>query len=385
MLLLKEKIQQNYYLLPFLIAFFQACFLTIALVGSSFSFTIKVLIISFLLVCLWGTLFVIDFIRKKNIKINKYNVFLIILFSLLCFNLIHQSWFVNYLRIDAVQRFFEGKTFIDTLYHSAIAESIITNGYPSIQQNAPVFLSYHCLSHYVVAYISNVLSIPCFVMYNYLFPILFIPLFLFLVQSAAVVGKSYLSGVKELNLVDYIILIGTCCGFVTKQQQLNLGCNFNVNIYNSESCLFAIILLLLYFCLINKGYISLKSFDTINLLVLIPIFIFTLSYAKISFGVIFTLGTSYYVFRKYLLKDKKWFLFIGYCGVFIIYYLIIKNFSHSYSSSTADVQEELFLFHFVRTKCKNLIYIFFHFGFLFFPIVLAICLKKIKFMQDILI
>ena len=376
-----NKVLQNYYFLPLFLCVFQFCFLIVALLGGGYAFEKKILIISFLLVCLWGMLFVSNCIQKKSFEINRYNVFLAIVFTLLSLNLIRQSWFSNYLRLDAVQRFFEGKTFIDTLYHSAIAESIVTNGYPSIQQNAPIFLSYHCLSHYLVAGISKALSIPCFVTYNYLFPIIFIPLFLFLIQRVALIGKSYLSGINELSFIDYIILAGTCCGFVTKQQQLNLGCNFNVNIFNSESCFLAIILLLLYSCLINRGYRSLKSFDNINLFILIPIFIFALSYAKISFGVIFTLGTSYYVFRKYILKDKKWFLFIGYCGVFIAYYMLNRQFS--YSDPSAATPRDFILFHFVRTKCKNLIYIFLHYCFLFFPIVLAMCLSKTKILKDI--
>lgn len=380
----KIKAPQNYYILPLIIALVQFCFLSVALFGSRFNIENKVLIVSFLFVCLWGILFFADIVRKKNFTINISNILLIILFFLLCLNIIRQSWFVNYLRIDAIQRFFEGKTFIDTLYHSAICESIVTNGYPSIQQNAPFFLSYHCLSHYLIAGISQLLIIPCFVAYNYLFPIIFIPLFLYLLQKVALIGKSYFSGINELSFIDYIILAGACCGFVTKQQQLNLGCNFNVNIYNSESCLLAIILLLLYFCLINKGYRNIRSFDNINLFVLIPIYILILSYTKISFGVIFALGASYYVFRKYLFNDKKWFLFVGYCGVFVIYYIFIRKIAPSYSGSAATAQNDFILFHYVRTKCRNLFYIFLHYGVLFLPIIATILLRTPEILKDIL-
>ena len=380
-----NKILQNHFFLPLTLCIVQFCFLAVALYGSSFDFEKKILIVSFLLVGLWGVFFIVDFVQKKNFEINIFNALLIIVFLLLCFNLIRQSWFVNYLRIDAIQRFFEGKTFIDTLYHSAIAESIVTNGYPSIQQNAPIFLSYHCLSHYVVAGISKVLSVPCFVTYNYLFPIIIIPLLLFLFQRAATVGKSYFSGTNELSFIEFIILVGVCCGFVTRQQQLNLGCNFYVNIYNSESCLVALILLFLYFCLINKGYEKLKCFNNINLLVVIPVFIILLSFAKISFGIIFMLGASYYVFRRYLFHDKRWFLFIGYCGIFIIYYLIIKNNSNSYSAEGINIQNDFTLFSYVKAKCKNIFYIILHYLFLFFPIVSAIILTKVKVFKDILV
>ena len=380
----KLIIPKSNYLLPFVMVLFQFCFLFVALFGSGFDFEKRVLIIAFIFVCLWGVLSVADYIKEKNYGINSFNIFLVILFSLFCFNLIRQSWFVNYLRIDAIQRFFSGKTFIDTLYHSAIAESIVTNGYPVASQNAPVFLSYHCLSHYFIAVISKILTIPCFVTYNYLFPVLFIPLLLFLVQKVAVIGKAYLSGVTELRFIDYIILLGLICGFVTKHQQANLGCNIYIALFNSESCLMAVTLLLLYFCIIDKGYRKKIGFDNYNLFIIIPIFILLLSFTKISFGIIFTLGASYYVFRKYLLKDKRFFLFVLYCGIFIFYFFLINHFSYVYSGPGVEIQKKIILFHYVQTKCRNLFYIIFHYLFLFFPVVSTIIISKDKIFEDIL-
>ena len=372
----KSEIIHNIFFLPTIMVFFQFCFLSVALFNSGFSFEKKVLIVSFLLVCLWGTLFITDFIRNKNFKINIITAFLIILIFMFCFNLIRQSWFTNYLRIDAVQSFFCGKTFIDTLFHSAIAESIVTNGYPSIQQNASTFLAYHWLSHYVVVGISKIFAIPCFITYNYLFPIIFIPLMLYLAQKVIVVGKIYFSGISTINLIDYIILVGIVYGFVTKQQQSNLGCNICVALFNSESCLFAVILLLLYFVIINYGYINIKNFNKINLFILIPIFILFLFFAKISFGIIFALGTSYYVFRKYFLQDKKWLLLVEYCGLLLFCFLLVMIPANSSFGPVGEFKRDFIFFHYVRTECKNLFYVFLHYFFLFLPIVSTIILKR---------
>ena len=230
----------------------------------------------------------------------------------------------------------------------------------------------------MVAGISKMLAIPCFVTYNYLFPIIFIPLMLYMVQKVIVIGKMFFSGISTISFIDYIVLAGVVCGFATKQQQANLGCNIYVALFNSESCLFAVVLLFFYFFVIDIGYKNLKGFDNFNFYILIPAFILILSFSKISFGFVFALGASYYVFRNYLLKDKRWFLFIGYCGVFFFYYFLVSFFSNSFFEPQPEINRGIPLFHYVRTECKNLFYIFLHYLFLFFPIVLTGFLNKPK-------
>ena len=373
-----NKVLQNLYFLPFLMVFFQFVFLFISLIFSGYFFEWKILFSAFFIVCVWGSLFLISALKNKNINFNIQNIILFIIFSICCLCLIRFSWFSHYLRIDAVKRFFEGKTFIDTLYHSAIAESIVTNGYPSIQQNAPIFLAYHCLSHYIVAGFSRVLNIPCFITYNYLFPLIFIPLFLFLLQKVVSIGKQYFSDNSSLSLFDFVILVGFVLGFFTKKIQTNIGCNLTVNIYNSESCLTSIVISLLYFCFMNRGYRNIKKFDNINLFVFVPIMIILLSYSKISFGCIFALGNSYYVFRKYFFKNKKLFLAAGYLMIFILYYFMMRKISIStnYSAPILMSRRGFQLFYYPRVFCKNYLYMFFHYLFLFFPIIVVAYRQK---------
>ena len=373
---------QNIYFLPFLMAFLQFCFLFVALIASAFFFEQRVLLIGGFCVCVWCFFFIRSVIKGRVIRKNVYNFLLIILFIFVCFCIIRQSWFSHYLRVDAVERFFEGKTFIDTLYHSAIAESIVTNGYPSIQQNAPTFLTYHCFSHWIIASISKVLGIPCYIAYNYLFPILFIPLFLFLVQKVASIGKKYFIGESSLSFCDYIILMGFICGFFTKRFQKNIGCNIYMGLYNSESCLIAIIITLLYFLIIYVGYKKIKQFENINILLFIPLFVLILSYTKISFGIIFALGAGYYFFRKYCFKNIKCISFVGYILVFALYYLLTKKLSTSYPVTNTD-SNLIQLFSYPRLYCKNIFYILLHYIFLLFPIVIVINSKKESFFNNI--
>lgn len=367
-----NKVLQNLYFLPFLMVFFQFVFLFISLIFSGYFFEWKILFSAFFIVCVWGSLFLISALKNKNINFNIQNIILFIIFSICCLCLIRFSWFSHYLRIDAVKRFFEGKTFIDTLYHSAIAESIVTNGYPSTQQNAPIFLAYHCLSHYLIAGVARIFNLPCFVIYNYFFPVFVIPLLLFFLQKVASIGKDFFYNDSSLYFSDYIILIGFTLGFFTKRLQGDMGCNLNVNIYNSESCLIAIIILLLFFYIANKGYRNIKGFDNINLSILIPTIIILLSYSKISFGLIFASGAIYYVFRKYFLKSKKSLFAIVYLFVFVLYYLAIKKVSISYHASDRVALNSFKLFDYPLTYCTNSLFMVLHYLFLFFPIIAVI-------------
>ncbi len=384
----KEKnILQNIFLLPFLLASFQFCFLFVALFYSQLFFEKIVLIISSLIVLGWGACFLINLIRKKNISINLYNIMLLFIFVFFCLNIITQMWGKNYLRIDAIKAFFEGKTFIDTLYHSAIGESILTNGYPSIQQNFPAYISYHCLSHYIIAAISKAFCIPCFVTYNYLFPIIFVPLLVFIIQKIIILGKSYFSSCNQIKIIDYLLLMAVLWGFFTRRKQFELGCNIYSALFNSESCLIATIIILLYFYIIGIGYKNNAKFDIINILILIPLFIPILFYAKLSFGVVFAAGACYYLFRRYFIKDIRWVIMLLYVAIIFICYTVFSKTSDSYISSDPDLAKKVInisLFHFTRTYCRNKFYIILHYLFLFFPIISALFYFKKKIFTNLL-
>ena len=378
-----KKTTQNIYLLPFLMCTLQVCILFIVLKSSCLFFDKIILVSSLMIVLVWGACFIYNIKQGATFTINFNNLFLLVFFIILCLTLIYYSWFSIYLRVDAVKRFFEGKTFIDTLFHSAIAESIAANGYPSIQQNAPTYLSYHCLSHFIVASISKLLNIPCFITYNYLFPVIFIPIFLFLIQKVTLIGKNYLLGKSGLFLFDYILLTGCVCGFFNESIQKKIGCNIHTAVFNSESCMIATILLLLYFYIVYKLRNN-KNIDTINCGLLIPLFIVVLSSAKISFGIDFTIGASYYIYRKHFLKNKKWFFPIAFLLIFYIYYFVQRQLSIHYPVPLhAGGANSFSLFHYVKTYTKGSYYIILHYLFLFFPIICTIYSKRDKLFKKV--
>ena len=146
----QNNISQNFFLLPAIISFFQLVLIFFSLFNRENSFTARIIIFNFLIFVFWFSCFVYKGIKFKTLRISKYNIFFLIVSVLVSCYLITKIWGNHYLRLTSVSDFFNGRTFIDTLYHSSIIGSIKTNGYPSILQNGNDLLYYHCLAHYLV-------------------------------------------------------------------------------------------------------------------------------------------------------------------------------------------------------------------------------------------
>lgn len=366
---MKKEVSQNIFFLPLVLSIIQYCFLFVALINSGYYFANKVLLVSFLIVLVWIGLFLNATRYHKSYK-NIQNIILLIMFCLIAFYCIRMTWFSHYLSIGAIDDFFKGKTFIDPLYHSTLAQSIVTNGYPSVQQNAPVFLFYHSFAHYLIAYLSIFLSLPCFITLNYLFPVLIIPLFLYLLQKSTIIAKNYLKKIKQLTIADYFLIGGLVFSFGQKKFLDKIGF-VNYSYLLSESCLISIVLMLVYLCIINWGYSKYKSFYLVNFFFLIPLFILGLSFAKISTGCIFCAGICYFIFRKYKILSFNILLVFLYAGVFGGYYYLSGKFPASYPANDT-VAGNFTLFHYILNYSKNPLWGIFHYIFYFLPIVLIV-------------
>jgi len=367
---MKKEVSQNIFILPTVVCFVQFCFLFVALFNSGYYFANKVLIISFLMVLLWSGLFLYK-TKEKNFYINIQNFILILLFIMITLYCIHLTWFSHYLSIGAIDDFFKGRSFIDVLYHSTLAQSIVTNGYPSVQQNAPVFLFYHSFSHYIIAFISILFSSPCFIVYNYIFPIIFIPLFLFLFQKCIIISRKFFDKSEQLRLIDYFLFSGVICSFTTKKALYNMGF-FSYSSILSESCLVSLILLLLFFIIVDYGYKHYTKFSIFVYYLIIPVFLLSLLFTKISTGAIFCAGVCYYLFRKNKILSYHSLIIILYFSIFVIYYYFSGKFLSVLPATEIKENSFFSLFHYVLNYTKNPIYGALHYIFLFVPIFLII-------------
>lgn len=377
---IEQNITQNIFLLPFLMVLLQFCFLFVALINSHYFFEKKVLFVGGCLVFFWGSFFIRDFLKEKWVIKNWKNILLLIFFICFCLAVIRILWIsTNYLRIDAIKRFFEGKIHIDTLYHSVHAESIITYGYPSLLFNSATFHAYHCFSHYLLAGLSLIIGVPCFITYNYIYPIVFFPLLFYLLQKTIIIGRSFYSQPQIIGFIDYLLLLCLAYGFFRVSIQRKIGCNIMLSMCNMETLLISIVLLLSYIFIIDIGYRSVKKFENFNCFILIPIFIFILTYTKFSTGFVFFLGASYYFLRKYFLKNIKCLIFCIYIFLFFIFNYVLLRLSISYPVTDKSSSDNIFhLFYYVRKYCYHgqIKWILYHYLFLFIPVFFIVGFSK---------
>lgn len=369
----KKAISQNFFLLPLIISLLQFVLVFFSLFNRGFVFSSRIILFNLSIYIFWTFCFIFKIHKIKKINFSISNIILFVLFLLIACYLITRIWGDQYLKITAISDFFNGGSFIDTLYHSSIIGSIKTNGYPSLLQNGTDFLYYHCFAHYLVAGLATVFQVPAFVALNYLYPIVFLPIFSWLVIKVASIAKNTFSNTYELTILDYFFIFAILTGFMTKGFADKSGFFLYSSIYLSESSFISLIFAMLYFCIIDSIK-NAKNFEKINKAILIPLFILVLSFSKISTGAIFCAGVCYYYFRKFFAKDKNWMLCIVYAMLFLIYY---KLQSKSSTFPNPDVSHSsLFVFHYVKTYTKNLFFSILHYLFMLLPVILLGLLIK---------
>lgn len=364
-----KKNTQNYYFLPLIISLLQFFLLCIRFTGSGIFFSKKLFLFSVLIIIFWLCCFVYKAVKLKSFSITLKNLFFLIICVLIGFYLVGRIWGSQYLRLGAVEEFFDGSTFIDTLYHSSIVGSIKTNGYPSILQNGSDVLYYHCFAHYLIAGLAFIFNVPAFIALNYFYPIVFLPVFGCFIFKIASIAKKTFSGNSELTIGNYLFISAILAGFMTKRFADQTGLFLYSSIYSSESSFISLIFGMTYFVILDSIKEK-KNCESINQYFLIPVFILILSFSKISTGAIFCAGACYYFFRRYFYKDKKWFLCIAYAAIFLVYYKLMSK-SASFPNSEPSLNESsIFLFHFVRMYTENLLYSLLHYLILFIPLIL---------------
>ncbi|MDD5929216.1 MAG: hypothetical protein PUC37_05355 [Spirochaetales bacterium] len=377
MIFLKRKVSQNIYLFSLTLSIIQYFFVFLYFFKSKLNFSTKILIIDFVIIILWSVLFIKRQLKETFTFPSIRTCILFFSFTIASFAIIKGSWFNQYLRLDGIENLFSGKTHIDSLYHSSIAESFITNGYPSIQINAPIFIGYHALSHAIIAFISKLLSIPCFITYNYVYPLIAYPLFIYLIQKVLLIIRNYYINTTEIYLLDYLLII-ICILF-------NFHTSLDIDVWlRSESYCFSLILLLIYFCIIDSGYKKISKFDIYNKLLIIPIFIILLSFSKISTGFLFLIGIDFYLFRKKICINKNWIFIIYYLFIFILYYYLLnyylsEKFFFKQNYTIQEIKESSFeIFHYVKHWSKNLFYSVLYYIIVFLPIILLLIFNNKK-------
>ncbi|MDY3758451.1 MAG: hypothetical protein SOZ72_03625 [Treponema sp.] len=353
----------NIFLFSCVICFVQFCFIFVAIIRTGYYFADKVLFASFFSFVIWLFLFLFQDIKNKSVlRFDILKISSILFAFVLGFFFVKLEWFYGYLNLDPVLYLMKGRSHIDTLFHSAIAESYITNGFPSINFNEPILLKYHTFSHFLIAVLSKILDIPAFIFYNYLFPIFSIPLYVFLVQYSLFEIKKMLKVEQNFSFWDSVFLF------------LFLGFFLIHSLYISESCLVSVIFMLLGLNLILKSKNIFIARISLSSIILVPVFIFLVSWGKISCGMIFTGFFCYYLFRENIKSINNWGLIILYAVTFVFSYKCFSNTSGTDSS-------KITLFHFARNYLTLKTSVFYYFSQLIPALLCLIFVVKEKFLS----
>ena len=355
------------YFIAFVISFVFLGFIVVALLNSGFYFANRIISSSACITVFYFILFVhfyIKYYRSGKIFCLK-NLLFFLLTILLGFWYVNIIWDSGYLTLFSVKKLLSGEAHIDTLFHSTIAESFITNGYSSIQFNTPSYLPYHYLSHFVLSLFSRLLRVPVFYVYNYIYPVFFIPVFIILTISVITEFRLYYKLDPSLSLADiaflYLLLTGVMPLAMLEQTGI-----FFTSTYRSESYFLSLITFLLFsritFLFLNKNLLNNKHIKRLYLYLLLPLSIIIMSGMKISVGFLFTAGICYLYFRKTPFKLSSW----GYI-FFYVFFFVVSCFLYIFNpNSQSKNYLALTLFHYVKNYVQQ-DYIILHYIVLFAP------------------
>ena len=363
--------KNNLFLIPMAICFVLTAFVWVGLLNTGYFFEKQILATVTAVLAVWAGLFFFTEKRSKQSIVMsvpaKWGTFLAGLFiGLFLAGII---WHSGYLNLEPVKAILEGKEHIDTLFHTDIAESFMTNGYASIQFNDAAPLKYHVLSHFILSVISFVLQIPCFASYCYLYPVIFMPLYVYLLLLVLVKLRERFGKSEVLTGIDILFLMWFCFGF--KILDIDAGAGMQ-SLFDSESCLISVVLML-FGCILclEKERLFVKNIP-VTAIIFVPIFLLVTSLAKISTGFVFYVVCCYYIFRKNPASLKNWLLIIFYSVCFFLIYKL--------SSGHGDANN-FKLLAYIRGYTKKNQWLYFY-TFLFLPsIILFLFEVKEKFLS----
>ena len=272
--------------------------------------------------------------RTINTGILPYFIVAVILSFYTCYIV----WGSDYLSLAPYESIDNGLQHKDTLFHSAISESYKRSFLPSILINDEGFTHYHTFSHFLIAIISGLLRMPSFIAYNFLYPIVFIPIYLYAQCYTISIAKQYFSSKAGLNLFDLlcVLLLNTGVAF---KGLLEENAVWSSSYIVSESFLIGNTIMLFSLAICFRAlFIKDKEKKKYSVIVwvVIPLSIFLTSWAKISVGAIFVACIVFYTLRANYKEIKAWILSGLYGLIYLCCFWLFKGFSISGGSGNGN-------------------------------------------------
>ena len=277
-----------------------------------------------LILLFWTFVFIADQLRiykgkgKYFIRCHVLPIFVMAVF--IAMFMACAVWGAGYLSLVPYERIDNGSQHIDSMYHSAIAESYKHFPYASTLLNGEEYLPYHTFSHMLMGNVSRILGIPGLVAYCFFFPTIFLPLYVLTIMFAISCAKNYFEGKLGIAFLDVAVVSLFISGVAASSVIGSYGV-WKTSYILSESFEIADTLTFLAY---GVAFYAVKEWQDnkkrLNLFkfFLMPVFIFIISWSKISVGFVFTTSVLYYVFRTRMKEWRYWLLNIFYFAVFIV-------------------------------------------------------------------
>lgn len=339
-----------------------------SLINPRFYYSKRVIFVCFFITFFWFAITVFSIIKsvKEKKEIKAYIVSFLV-YLLVVFFMIRSVWFYSYLTLAPEYAFFNGLGNSDTFYLSTLCEAIKNFGYPALLSQGLEYYKYHYLSIVFLAVISKIVKIPCLITYNYLYPVVFLPVFTYLFFQAIGIIREYLNKSHNIFVSDVILSVFVIVGFLPLRYLNAIGIWW-FHIFLSESCCVSFVLLLLYVFVIGKLK-TIKNSEKVICYFITPLFLFIITATKISVGIIFFVLLAWIFIRTHGFKFST-LLSIGLCFVFLLFSL-----SLFIRESQNVTERSISWFHFINTYVSPE-YKVSHVFFILFPALVLFFLSK---------
>ncbi len=230
----------------------------------------------------------------------------------------------SYLSLNPAWAIDNGVIHKDTLFFSTIAEGYRTSDCAKILIAEEPNIKYHTFSIFIMHLLTIITGIPAFFVYNYLYPLLFFPLYAFLLLKVISETKMLFLKDRLLSGIDVAMTSFMIIGFLPYPIMTKMGI-LKSSTFISESFLFSVILSLIFFIVSVRTLLSQNSIlKKVFCLLVIPIAIILISASKISVGFIITGAICYYFWRIKKRGSFAWWMAFFYLGVF---WVCLKTFN----------------------------------------------------------
>ena len=308
---------------PCTVSLILSAYITVSVLQTRPAYGIRMMTAALALSLIWAVLFALDCRRaakgtsEKTLRCPPPAA--LILSVSLGFYLAYTVWGSGYLSLAPLEQLDNGTQHLDTLFLSSIAESFRQSPVPRVLLNNEAYIPYHYFSNLLMAGIAGVLGTPAYIVYNYMYPALFLPAFLLAQIMAIHKAKEYFSSRTGVGIPELAVMILVNVGFIY-QPWLDAHGVWKRNLIVSESFLVASLLTFLSYGIIfhvlkhpGEG----RKRTNLLLYVFIPVSIFLITWSKISTGLLYAGSVMYYLFRVHIRKIRCWGLNVLY-GVILL-------------------------------------------------------------------